>query len=195
MRCEVAILGAGPAGTAAAAACARAGLDTIVVDPAVHRSWRPTYAAWYDELERVGLQHCVQNVYEQVVVHTTRTHLWDRAYARVNGDLLRQTLSSRAENDGARFVRDSATSASWGEVSLRSGRTITARVVLDATGGRSGLQHRAKAKLFQVAWGVVLDVQHGMDPNRAVFMDWSERHEDTPSFLYALPIGEGRFFV
>jgi len=31
-RCDVAVIGAGPAGMAAAATCARAGVDTVLID-------------------------------------------------------------------------------------------------------------------------------------------------------------------
>ncbi|MGH3770268.1 MAG: lycopene cyclase family protein, partial [Pseudonocardiaceae bacterium] len=42
--------GGGPAGWAVAAACARLGLDTELVDPAPDRPWRATYGAWREEL-------------------------------------------------------------------------------------------------------------------------------------------------
>ena len=47
---DVLVAGGGPAGWAVAAACARLGLDTELVDPAPDRRWYPTYGSWRGEL-------------------------------------------------------------------------------------------------------------------------------------------------
>ncbi|WP_075553983.1 lycopene cyclase family protein [Pseudonocardia sp. Ae505_Ps2] len=47
---DVLVLGGGPAGRALAAACAEAGLRTVLADPAPERAWTATYCAWPEEL-------------------------------------------------------------------------------------------------------------------------------------------------
>ena len=49
-RMDVLVVGAGPAGMALAAQCARRGLRTGLVDPAPQRPWTATYGMWADEL-------------------------------------------------------------------------------------------------------------------------------------------------
>ena len=52
---DVIVVGAGPAGLAAATSCAEAGLATVLVAPDPDAPWPQTYGCWVDELRSLAL--------------------------------------------------------------------------------------------------------------------------------------------
>ena len=163
---DIALLGAGPAGLAAAAACAEQGLRVACVDPEPDAPWRNGYGAWVDELEAVGAAHAVRARWPRALVYTgSSEHVLARPYARIDNGVLKGWLRERAEGAGAviergaaaRLVHDEAGSV----VQLEGGRRVHARIVIDATGHASRFVARAgEASAYQMAWGVLAS-HHG----------------------------------
>ena len=65
---QVAVVGSGPAGWAAAAALAEVGVETVLVAPAPGEVWPATYGCWVDELEPIGLRSIVRTSWPSVRV-------------------------------------------------------------------------------------------------------------------------------
>ncbi len=162
---DVLVAGAGPAGWAIAGACVQLGLDTVLVDPAPDRPWRPTYGAWRGELP-AGLAGTIAAVGRGSAIGTVRHDLgWE--YAVLDNVALREALAS----PGIR-VRT-------GQV--RPDGSESAAVVVDATGQRRALLGGARRPpaAEQTAVGVVVDAAVAaplVEPGRALFMDWRPRH-------------------
>jgi lycopene beta-cyclase len=81
------------------------------------------------------------------------------------------------------------------------GLTHRVQVVIDASGATTPFVRRVhrKAPAFQTAYGLMLQApDHGFDPSQMVLMDFrpaSSDAADPPSFLYVLPLRDGRIFV
>jgi lycopene beta-cyclase len=201
---DVLITGAGPAGRALAAACARAGLRTALADPAPKAPWRATYALWADEVPELP-GSAVRAEPSRTVAAGTSEHELRRRYIVVRNDGLRAWLTDdRVEMVTARvgevvYGRHGAT------VVLADGRRIAAGVVVDATGVRrvlSGGPRRGR-RAEQTAFGIVVGVDEAerLVPgagDTAVFMDWrplSVGAGTYPTFHYSLPLGDGTVLV
>ena len=90
---DVAVVGAGPAGAAAAAACPASGLRVALVDADPDRRWAATYGAWEDE-SPVHVPVPVRVRWPTVTVRAGREHYLARPYvvldnARLSGSLRR----------------------------------------------------------------------------------------------------------
>ncbi|NHC14331.1 lycopene cyclase family protein [Motilibacter deserti] len=198
-RVDVLVAGAGPAGLAAAAACAREGLQVIVVDP-LHAPWRPTYSLWHDEAEAaasalgLGTATTISSAFDRTLVRTARSELTlARRYAVLDNTAARQALLDAATRRGAQLVTDRLVAVSPdGTGRLASGRRIDAAVVLDATGPRP---RRGAAGPAQRAWGELVEGADALvAKGEALFMDWATPKRvsaDFPWFLYALDRGDG----
>jgi len=193
---DVVVVGAGPAGWAAAAACAEAGLDTALVAPDLEEPWAATYAAWRHEVAGVGLPDRVWRAgWDEVVVHGARRHVLARGYGVFANDVLQQWLWDRAADAGAAEAVAGATGV---EHTSRSTRVlvgtgaIEGRVVLDATGAVARLlDQRPRTGAAQVAHGVVAQARVPPEVGSCVLMDWRAAGgpDGPPSFLYALDLG------
>ncbi|HVV09592.1 lycopene cyclase family protein [Amycolatopsis sp.] len=163
---EVVVAGAGPAGRALAAACARAGLHTVLLAPHPWAPWRATYGIWLDELPGLP-RDVVAAAPRHTIAFGTSPHVLDRRYAVLDNEKLRDWLT----DPGVEVV-----DGRLGEV--------TAPVVVNATGGRGrGTE--------QTAYGLVVAGAGALvPPDTAVFMDWS-RPSREPSFLYGVPVRDG----
>ncbi|SBO42947.1 lycopene beta cyclase [Cyanobium sp. NIES-981] len=89
-------------------------------------------------------------------------------------------------------------------VGTAAGERLRARLVLDASGHRSALVQRPDEGPVagQAAYGVVGRFTAApVEPGQFVLMDFRcdhlspEQRRESPSFLYAMDLGEGRFFV
>ncbi len=195
---DVVVVGAGPAGLSAAAACAAAGLRTAVVAASLS-PWPATYCLWADELERaapgLGLDPAaVAAAYSPTVVRTAAggERRLARRYARLRNDVVHAALLDRLRESGGEVVPGRVTGlrAERGrEVAvLADGREVAARLVLDARGGGPGTAQ-------QRAWGEVVDAPVGdlVPPGGALLMDWAALADPTapPAFLYGLPLDDG----
>jgi lycopene beta-cyclase len=206
---DVAVLGAGPAGAALAAACSSRGLDVVVVAPDPDAPWTPTYAAWVDDLDDLtGIDPRLTDAivwahrWPGVVVHGARRHDVARPYGVLANERLRTTLT--AVHAGARVVGSArrVRHHRWGSrVELDDGRTVDARLVVDARGSR-----REPSDAAQVAYGLVVQADLVADTVRpdvlsdpCVLMDWRPvPGSDTgaaPTFLYVLRQPDGSVLV
>ena len=180
---DVLVLGAGPAGVALAAACARVGLSVAVLAPDPEAPWIPNYGAWAAELPD-GWRGWAAAEWPEVVVHIdgARRHVLPGPYVKVDGRRLQASLLA-AVPDRRRGTAEDAP---------------TARVVVDTTGAESPrVPRRGRADPgWQLAWGEVLEVEGA--PPEALLMDWrgpGPPPGEPPSFLYALPLPDGRWFA
>ncbi|GGP61934.1 lycopene cyclase family protein [Saccharothrix coeruleofusca] len=180
----VVVVGGGPAGRALAAACARRGLDTALVDLRPDRPWRATYAAWADELP----EGAPVAVTAKARAFTTAEHVLERDYAVLDNHRLR-LLPPEVVVVRGKVVERTATG-----VRLADGRFLGARVVVDASGARGGA-------VEQTAVGVVVseaDAEPFVARGEAVVMDWRrppDARTPDPTFLYAVPLGPDRVLL
>jgi lycopene beta-cyclase len=205
---QVAVVGSGPAGWAAAAALAEVGVEAVLVAPAPSEVWPATYGCWVDELEPVGLRTVVRTSWPSVRVVGHREHEVPRAYAVLDNARLHALLSEAFGRTGGRTVLGAAVGAQhfgWGSrLLLAEGQPIEVRLIVDATGGgRHGLLRRAgPPRAHQTGFGLLARFDRPPIPaGSCTLMDWSPAAPDgaggdpRPTFLYALDLGEGRLLV
>ncbi len=199
---RVIVLGAGPAGLAAAAALADRGALATLVAPNLRAAWEPRYGAWLDELEALGLQQFAAQTWSRPIVHTPRRAFeLGSAYANIDGVGLQAWLTARC--DGADVEQVDARArrvdeAGHGQVVLLTdGRQLRADLVIDATGAGSSFVHRqGEATAAQTAFGLDIEVEgHPWDADQMVFMDNRGGQGDPSTFLYAQPMTATRVFV
>jgi lycopene beta-cyclase len=195
---DVLIAGAGPAGWALAAACARRGLSTALADPAPLAPWRATYGLWADELSLPG--SAIAAAPARTLAIGTSEHLLRRRYLVARNEGLRAWLTDERVQLLPGRVRHAVHGPSGSTVDFDRGHRVAAGIVVDATGARrvlSGGPPRRTAE--QTAFGLVLDVADAerlIPADTALFMDWRQASQVAdPSFLYALPLGDGRVLV
>ena len=98
---DIAVVGAGPAGWAAAAACADAGLMTVLIAPEPGAVWASTYGCWADELESVGLSSMAAVSWPSVRVVGEQARTVPRAYAVLDNVRLHANFADRlVQGDG-----------------------------------------------------------------------------------------------
>jgi lycopene beta-cyclase len=201
---DVLVLGAGPAGRAAAAACAQAGLDVRLLAPAPHATWTQTYGAWLDELAAAGLSTVARHQWDTVLVRTTGPQLrpLGRTYVLIDNDRLRTTLTARARDASTVVGRaaDLQRARDRLVVTTTAGERLAARVVIDATGHPPTFgPPPASALAHQTAFGIVArfdtpPIPHGtmclMDFDASAFGDGGP-----PTFLYAMDLFDGTWLV
>ncbi len=192
---DVVVAGAGPAGLSAAAACAAAGLRTVLVAPSL-RPWPATYSLWADELDAaagpLGLDPARAGArYSPTVVRTAAggERRLARDYARLRNDVVHAALLDRLAAHGGEVVTGRVAAVlDGGTAVLADGTRLTARTVLDARGGGPGTAQ-------QRAWGEVVEgpVPDLVPPGGALLMDWAALADPAlpPAFLYGLPLDDG----
>ncbi len=201
-RHDVVVAGSGPAGWAAAVACAEVGLDTVLVAPEPHASWPATYRSWVDDLTALGYGNMFSHQWQVVTATGQRTHRVDRAYGRVDGAKLADHLSGRGGAAGLTMVRGRSVGVSHNRtdstVLLGDGRSMNAVVVIDATGAAGSLVHgRGPAPAWQIAYGIVATPSVPLNDTGCVLMDFATGllADRPPTFLYAQHLGDGRWFM
>ncbi|WP_215543814.1 lycopene cyclase family protein [Amycolatopsis sp. CA-230715] len=186
---DVLVAGAGPAGWSVAAACAREGLHTALVDPAPSRPWTATYALWRDELPSLPDSAIAAAPATTVAFGRTR-HVLDREYLVLDNTGLRHWVTDeRVELRQGKL--DSTVHGGHGSTAvLADGSRVAAAIVVDARGSR----RRAGARTEQTAYGVTLSTAEAAAVTggaTALFMDW----RNSPTFLYSVPLGHDRVLV
>ena len=210
-RVDVVVVGNGPAGLAAAAACSAAGLRIAVVAPRHDAVWRNTYGVWADELPDAELTAALRRRWADPVVASGREQprRLARTYGVFDNARLRDLLLSRCLDGGTRLVAGTAVGtdfqAQWPTVVLADGQRVRGRAVVDASGHAPVLLARGADELppaYQAAYGIVARCSRPpIEPGSMVLMDFSADafgdlpDSDTPTFLYAMDFGDGRFLV
>jgi lycopene beta-cyclase len=189
---DVLVAGGGPAGWAVAAACARLGLATELVDVAPDRPWRATYGSWRAELP-ADVDSAVSAAARGEAIGTT-THDLGWEYVILNNTALRDGFAAAPVTVVKGRVRDARPDPEGVTVEVDGGQRRAA-VVLDATGAARSVLDAAPraASAEQTAVGVLVEadaVVRLVTPGSALFMDWRPHHGDTgwPTFLYAVPV-------
>jgi lycopene beta-cyclase len=189
---DVLVAGGGPAGWAVAAACARLGLGTELVDPAPDRPWRATYGSWRAELP-ADVDYAVAAAGDGEAIGTT-AHRLGWTYVVLNNIALREGFATAPIGVVKGRVRDARPDPGGVTVNV-DGSQRRAAVLLDATGAARSVLGSAtrRASAEQTAVGVLVDpdaAQKLVTPGSALFMDWRPHHGETgwPTFLYAVPV-------
>lgn len=203
---DVLVVGGGPAGYAAVAACAQAGLDVALLSPDPTARWTQTYGAWRDELEQVGLAQVAGWQWQDARVRTSGPDLQplDRTYCLIANDRLRDTLWARAGAAGATRAAGRAVALDrhrdHAVVTTNDGDRHRARVIVDATGQPPVFARRRHGPLaHQTAYGIVATFDRPpVPPGSMCLMDFDATPfdaEEPATFLYAMDLGAGRWFV
>ena len=195
-RCDVAVVGGGPAGLSLAHDCESQGLSVVVVDPRGGDPWTNTFGLWVDDLDvredAERLRGTLRITWPKVRVVGFREHELDRSYAFFDNDDLQKYLraGSLHRSQVIEVVRERAEDGFV--VRCADSTRILTRLVVDAGGSNSSLlaRHRRLEGGVQSAHGVV--TRHAPQHLRGCFtlMDWSMEFDD-PSFLYTVDFGDG----
>lgn len=197
------MIGSGPAGRAAAAACSDAGLGVTLVDPAPRSGWASTFGSWVDELPPAIAETCAAAVMERVRTHGTSEHIWPRPYAVLDNTALWKHLwrPEITEVTGRAVTAEHGPTGST--VVLKDGRRLAAGAVVDATGAARALSggRPAHPSAQQTAVGWVFDSRTAealCGPDEGVFMDWRAAPRTAggwPTFLYGVHLGSDRVLL
>ncbi len=211
MKSDVLVVGAGPAGLALAAALCEAGLRVEGIAPGgPDAPWPNTYGIWEDELPSAGLAAMLHHRWTDCVAYAADEELrLDRVYGLLDNAQLQTHLLAQCERGAMRWhqqpARAIAHHATHASVTVGDGTALTARVVVDASGHKPVFVQRPPLGevAFQAAYGVVgTFTQPPVRTGRLVLMDYRsdylterERQQEPPTFLYAMDLGGGRYFV
>jgi lycopene beta-cyclase len=196
---DVLVAGGGPAGWAVAAACARLGLDTELVDLAPDRPWRATYGSWRAELP-AGIDPAIAASGRGEAIGTAEHNLgWE--YVVLNNAALRESFATAPVTVVKGRVRN-ARSGPGGVTVDVDGGLRRAAIAFDATGAPRSVPGAASRRTSaeQTAVGMVVsadDARNLVTPGNALFMDWRPHHGETgwPTFLYAVPVNRDQVML
>ena len=195
-RCDVVVVGSGPAGLSLARDCEARGLTVVVIDPRVGDPWVNTFGVWVDDLDvredADQLRAALRVSWPKVRVVGSREHVLDRPYGFFDNEKLQHHLQAGSphRSEVVEVVRDRSEDGLV--VRCSDSVQISARLVVDAGGSSSSLlaRHRRLRGGTQSAHGVV--TRNAPQKFRGCFtlMDWSMEFDD-PSFLYTVDFGDG----
>lgn len=201
---DVLVAGGGPAGWAVAAACARLGLSTELVDPAPDRPWRATYGAWRGELPAAAEAAVAAKGRGEAIGTIAHQLGWE--YVVLDNAALRDALAAAPVTVRKGRVRDAHPDPDGVTVDL-GGSGRRAAVLFDATGAARSVLGAAprrsapvRTDAVQTAVGVVVAADAARElvtPGAALFMDWRPHHGERgwPTFLYAVPVTPDRVLL
>jgi lycopene beta-cyclase len=203
---SVAVIGSGPAAWALTAAVAARGVEVMLVAPFPESDWTQTYGMWtYQWSEDVallcGTSEPWRHSWKRVVVIGDREHVVGRSYGVIDNRTVRKGFERTALGNGASFRTGRVVGVEAGEetttLRLDDGSTVEARLVFDGTGaGSKFLRYRSPREatdaVLQTAFGRTVRAWNVPFPDdTCVLIDWWGDNRDDPSFLYALPFGDG----
>lgn len=208
--CDVLVVGAGPAALSIAAALAQHQLGVILLaaqDP--WQRWPNTYGIWGHELDELGLDFLLAHRWE----HSSSVFLDERLhhgldYGLIDNEALQNHWRQLCSQHGVSIQQDAAVAIhhhpDHTEVQGASGQCYRPRLVVDATGHQPVFVQRPQCSAVaqQGAYGVVGRFSKPpIQPGSFVLMDYRNHHlspeqqQEPPTFLYAIDLGEGRYFV
>ena len=194
---DVAVAGAGPAGTALVAALSKLGLKVAWIAPNISEVWPNTYGVWCDELEGICSTGVFKHVWDGPMVYTScGSHSLTRPYGLVDNEALRAELLSGCHNI-TEFDARVVVAQTWG-FELDQGGEVAATVLFDATGHRTKLQNREGNPGYQTAYGMTVEVEGTPFEHSMALMDFRPPEgpwEGPPTFLYAMKLSDTRWFL
>lgn len=203
---DVLVAGGGPSAIALALEADLLGLSVRLVAPDAPGHAESTLAFYADEAAGAPLRSRAS----RTVVEACGGHNLQRGYAVLDLPAYAALLPTRVDVVQGRVAR------SDGRVTvLDDGTVLHARAVVDATGSASALVELEPSRpAWQTAFGQIVEGDVGLAPDTALLMDWSSPHrprsgsldgtsgsasdgpdDGVPTFLYALPLEDGRFLV
>ncbi len=202
---DIGVLGSGPAALAVASACVRRGASVTLVSPEPHAAWLPNYCLWADEVP-LELQDLTEQFWPQASVATMlASRTLDRPYVKLDNVALQLHFWDTFRAGAVRVVPRRATRLGHqpGSTTIHTddGSEHRVRLVIDASGAGTPFVRRVHSRppAFQTAYGLLLEAPgHSFDPARMVLMDFRPGPNgvgEPPSFLYVLPLSDGRLFV
>jgi lycopene beta-cyclase len=209
---DVLVIGSGPAGTIIAAALAERGVRVggLTASP-LRQVWPNTYGIWRDELEALGLTDLLGHCWENCVSYFGKGEVnHGRAYGLFDKVKLQNHLLAKCETGGVEWHQGKATNIEHDRersiVTTKTGETIRARVVIDASGHDPMFVKRQKdrgAIAFQTAYGIVghfsappVEAQQFVHQDfRSEHLSATERATEPPTFLYAMDLGDDVYLV
>ena len=205
------VIGAGPAALSIAAALGEQALAVLCLapgDPAA--AWPNPYGIWGPEVDGLGLGHllahrwsnCVSWFGSEPTQHGHDYGLFDKGALQAHGlEACRAAGVRWHQGLAATIAHDDDGST----VTTAAGSSLRARLVVDASGHEPVFLERPDdgPVAGQAAYGIVGQFSAApVERDQFVLMDYRsdhlskrERHSEPPTFLYAMDLGAGRFFV
>ena len=212
---DILILGSGPAALCLASELAKQDLKIKGISTkSPNEKWENTYGIWASELEELGLESLLSHRWCETVSffgngnnkkgNIPTKHNYD--YGLINQEAFQNELLKKCKgiewlNETAQDIKENK---KLSEVICYSGLKIKARLVIDASGHKSNFIKRPLQNKIaqQAAYGIVGKFSSPpVKKEQFVLMDFrpnhlnSEEKLSSPSFLYAMDLGNQTFFV
>lgn len=161
---DVAVAGGGPAGAFAARELTRAGLSTVLIDPATSR---PRLEGLGERVTQLLAQKGFEQALDTVSERVRRSVAWAGLQNSENGERLvrrhefdealrRAAIAAGSSFIGARVRRIETSGQSTGvRLELSNGNSISARLLVDARGRQAPARHRRKGPQTLAIAGLV----------------------------------------
>ncbi len=214
------VLGAGPGALAIAAALSQENLRVGVLAASDPREpWPYTYGIWGQEVDELGLSHLLEHRWVDTVSYfgvgslepnsdANKPTKHGRDYGLFDKKKLQQYWLKQCDDASVSWHRGLADKLDVDKkistVTTDQGLTLKARLVVDATGYEPVFVKAPKSGpiAVQTCYGVVARFnQPPLEKGQFVLMDYrcdhlsSSERAEPPTFLYAMDMGKGRFFL
>ena len=218
--CDALVLGSGPGALSISAALSKENLRVEVLsvnkptDP-----WPYTYGIWGEEVDELGLEELLEHRWLNTVSYfgkdsqesnggentATKHH---RDYGLFDKSKLQNYWIEQCNNASVKWHKGKATefevNNSFSTVKTSEGKTIQARIIIDATGYEPVfLKSTYQGPIaVQTCYGIVGEFSEApVEEGQFVLMDYRNEHlsnkekTEPPTFLYAMDMGKGKYFL
>ena len=216
------VLGAGPGALAIAAALGQEKLSVQVLSINDRRNiWPFTYGIWGEEVDQLGLNHLLEHRWSNTVSFfgsgsseinnfKNKETQHKKDYGLFNKQKLQEYWLEQCDSAKVKWKEGEAINLDIDEnistVTTKDGSKLEARIVIDATGYEPIFLRTNRSKnepiAVQTCYGVVgIFNKAPVKEGQFVLMDFRCDHlsdqekTEPPTFLYAMDMGEGRFFL